>query len=368
MIISNLEIFNFRNYDNFKDEFSDKINIFIGDNAQGKTNLLEAIYITGTTKSFRKANPEKIIKFGEKNARINAKITKNSIEKDIKIHYLSKNSKKIFINNKQIHKTSDYLGNLNITLFSPEELNLIKGESSERRNFLDSILCQTDKLYLIDLINYYKIIKQKNYLLKEKKHNRDLKKELEPWNIQIAEYASKIVIKRLKFLENNRKSILSIHDKLTSNEKMDIKYIDKAEGQEVEEDKYKKNFISKQKEIIVEEIKRGFSLLGPHRDKIEININGYNTRFFSSQGQQRTAAITLKLAEIEYIYLILKEYPILLLDDVFSELDDKRQEYIINFLNKDIQIFITGAKQADFIALFPKAKIFEVKSGKVTKS
>ena len=364
MNITTLNTTNFRNIVEFKHDFSPSLNILFGNNAQGKTNIIEAIYIIGTTKSFRRVQDEKLINFGSEYAKIDAKIVKNEIEKDISIRFSRNNGKKILLNNKPIIKHADCVGNINVTLFCPEDLMIINGDAANRRRFIDILLCQTDRAYLSDLINFQRILKQRNNLLKEIRESRKTEL-LEPWDEQFCEFSCKITTKRDQCLRKINKMAHKCHQKLQFNENLALKYV--CSIYSIEEENQadcKIAFKNKLKRVLNEEIAKGFSLLGPHRDDLEIEINQINTRFFGSQGQKRSAAISLRLAEAEYIKAITEEYPILLLDDIFSELDEQRKNDLIHMLQKKQQIFITGTSLAEFAGMAPEAKIFYIQEGK----
>jgi len=359
---------NFRNINKFSEEFSRGINIFFGDNAQGKTNLIEALYIIGTTKSFRRVDDEKLVNFNSESAKINAKIIKNMIEKDVSFCFSKHNSKKILINNKSVKKHSEYIGNVNITLFCPEDLMIIKGDASYRRRFLDILLCQTDKVYLSDLINYQRVIKHRNNILKKiRDGNTNSRSLLESWNEQFIKFSYKIIQKRTKSIKKIEENAKYFHKKLNNHEDLSIDYNDAIScGKKISAADYELSFKNKQKKVQAEEIKRGFTLIGPHRDDLEIKINAINTRFFGSQGQKRSAAISLRLAEAEYINSVMNEYPILLLDDIFSELDEQRKNDLMKLLDQNQQTFITGTCLSEFQPLTTNAKIFFIKEGKAT--
>lgn len=364
MRISNLKLNNFRNYNNFEGEFSPSLNLFVGDNAQGKTNFIEAIYIIGATKSFRRAEQDDFIKINEQGAIIKAVVLKKDLEKEIIFKFIANQRKEIIVNNKRINKSSDYIGNINITLFSPDDLLLIKGDASYRRRFIDALLCQTDKLYLTCLINYQRVLKQRNTVLKEIKNKEKKYMDLEPWDEQLCEYATEICIKRDKLSQNINEMANKVQKIIKNSEDLSIQYIDSIwQGKEKIDKQYVEAFKDKLREVQKEEITRGTSLIGPHRDNLEISINQLSTRYFGSQGQQRSAAISMKMAEVEYIYHIMQEYPVLLLDDIFSELDDNRKHFLFNYLNQNIQIFLTGTRSNDFKPLLDHAMVYEIHDG-----
>ncbi|MCK5219024.1 DNA replication/repair protein RecF [bacterium] len=365
MRITALKLINFRNYQELDLEFSNHGNILIGNNAQGKTNLLEAIYMIGSTKSFRRVNDDQLLKIGENNAKISAEIFKKDVKKRVKFEFIAKSGKKIWVNGKINGKISNYLGNINVILFFPEDLMLIKGEAACRRRFIDSLLCQTDNIYLSYLINFQRVLKQRNMLLKDIQAGKKVRDILDPWDEQLVSFAGVIAKKRGILIKKINKTLEMIYKKLNTEEKVEIKYKDSIfKGENFEEEEYVNVYKNKLKSINFEEICKGTTIIGPHRDELEIKLDDLSARFYSSQGQQRTIAVSLRMAEVEYVYSIFSEYPILLLDDLFSELDDKRKEYFTNFLNQEMQVFITGTRFSDFSRLIPRARIFKINQGK----
>ncbi|MCD4812750.1 DNA replication/repair protein RecF [bacterium] len=365
MNITHLITNNFRNIENGSVSFSDGINVLYGSNAQGKTNIIEAIYLVGTTKSFRKAEDEQFIRFSEDVSKIEARISKQGIEKDVKYLFDRTKSKKLFVNDKQVYKHADYLGSLNVTLFCPEDLMLLKGDASYRRRFMDILFCQIDKSYLFDLMNYQKILKHRNNALKEIRDNQANPSIKEPWDIQIAQYATKISQKRSKNICEINKIAEKKHFFLNKSEQLKVSYSDSICGShEISPADYEKAFVDKQKRVHHEELRKGWTMIGPHRDDLEISINGINTRIFGSQGQKRSVAISIRMAEVDFIYQVAEEYPVLLLDDIFSELDDYRKKKLMDILDKRMQIFITGTEKTQFLPLESRARSFNILNGK----
>ena len=340
-------------------EFDDSTNIFYGDNAQGKTNILESIYLCGTTKSHRGTKDKDLILFGEEESHIEALIEKN--EKDYKIDiHLKKNSPKgIAINKIPIKKASELFGIANIVFFSPEDLNIIKNGPSERRKFIDLELAQLDKIYLSDLSNYNRIVSQRNKLLKDVYDKKYLSEMLDVWDNQLIIYGNRIINRRKLFINQMNEIVESMHERLTGGiEKIHL-YYENSNGN-LDLDKAIKNNREK-------DIKSKSTSVGPHRDDICFKVNGIDIRKFGSQGQQRTAALSLKLSEIELVKKIINDKPILLLDDVLSELDKHRQNYLLDSIC-DIQTLITCTGVDDFVNnRFYINKIFHVDKGNVTK-
>lgn len=358
MIIKSLELNNFRNYDNLNLSFNKGTNILYGDNAQGKTNILESIYLSATTKSHKVSKDKEIIKFGCEESHIRTYLEKDGVEYRVDMHLRSNKSKGIAINKQKINKAAELLGLLNIVLFSPEDLNIIKNGPAERRRFIDIELCQLDSFYLYNLNHYNKIVNQRNKLLKDLYLKPDLKETLTIWDSQLVSFGSKIIERRQIFINQLNEIINKIHSKLSGGkESLIIKY----EPDVSIEDFDNKLFHNKERDIRLKQ-----TSVGPHRDDFSFIINDIDIRKYGSQGQQRTTALSLKLSEIELVKKITKDTPVLLLDDVLSELDSKRQNYLLNSIG-DIQTIITCTGLDEFINnRFEINKIFKVTNGSVT--
>lgn len=357
MFIKSLKLADFRNYNELDIQFVKGTNILYGDNAQGKTNILEAIYLCGTTKSHKGSKDREIIKFDQEEAHIRSIIEKNNMDYQIDIHLRKNKTKGIAINKIPIRKASELFGIVNFVFFSPEDLNIIKNGPSERRRFLDLELCQLDKLYLYHLTKYNKIVNQRNKLLKDIPYQNDLRDTLSVWDLQLVEYGIKIIERRNEFIHQLNEIIYEIHKKLTGDkEEISIQY---------EQSVSQSEFLSRLERNIEKDIKLKNTSVGPHRDDINFLIKNIDIRKYGSQGQQRTAALSLKLAEIELVEKIMHDKPILLLDDVLSELDSNRQNYLLNSINKT-QTLITCTGLDEFIQnRFCIDKIFKVTEGKV---
>ena len=338
MNIESLELSNYRNYKNLYMDYSPKTNLLFGNNAQGKTNILEAIYICAAGRSHRGSKDKEEIKFGEDEAHIKININKNNINYRIDIHLKKNRPKGIAINGIPIKKTSELLGIFNVVFFSPEDLSIIKNGPSERRRFLDMELCQLNSLYVHSLICYNKILIQRNKLLKDFNFIKESKETLDILDIQLIKYGKEIIRYRELFIDE-LKNIIKKISKDISGEYININY-----EKNIEIDKYEEKLKNKRNE----EIKLKMTLIGPHRDDISFSIDGVDIRKFGSQGQQRTAALSLKLSEIELVKEKVKDTPVLLLDDVLSELDKKRQSKLLEYIG-DIQTVITCTGLEDFI-------------------
>lgn len=359
MRIKSLKLKNFRNYDLLSLEFDHATNIFYGDNAQGKTNILEAIYLSGTTKSHRGTKDRDMIQFGHDESHIETVIEKNNVEFKIDMHLKKNSPKGIAINKMPIRKASELFGVIHLVFFSPEDLNIIKNGPAERRRFVDLELAQLDKLYLSDLANYNRIINQRNRLLKDIYNREDLISTLEIWDMQFAHYGKKVIERREKFIGEINEIIENVHGKLTDGkEHLSLSY-EKSNG-EIE----LMDAILKNRE---RDIRMKSTSVGPHRDDICFRVGDLDIRKFGSQGQQRTAALSLKLSEIELVKMLIKDTPVLLLDDVLSELDKNRQHSLLDTI-KNIQTIITCTGVDDFVnQRFAVNKVFYVNSGHVNK-
>ena len=321
----------------------------------------ESIYLAGTSKSHRAARDREIIKFNEQEAHIKVIIKKNSIPVRIDMHLKKNRSKGIAVNGIPIRKASEIFGICNVVFFSPEDLNIIKNGPTERRRFIDLELCQLDKVYLHNLVNYNKIINQRNKLLKDIGfgNDKELKDTLDVWDMQLADYGARLITRRNQFICDINEIIYGIHRKLTDNrEELNIKYEPNIIGNNL----YEELVRCREKDF-----KLKSTTVGPHRDDISFFIGGVDLRKYGSQGQQRTAALSLKLSEIELVKLMIKDIPILLLDDVLSELDSSRQRQLLESLN-NIQTIITCTGLDEFIEnRFSIDTIYEVINGTVKR-
>lgn len=354
MYFKKVKLKNFRNYKEQEIEFNKNINIFLGKNAQGKTNILESLFIMGLGKSFRTNKDQDMIAFGEKNSKVISVISdeEDKRETEIEINYLQE-GKLLKIDGQRLERSADLLENIYIVVFSPDDLKIIKEGPENRRRFLDRELCQIKPVYYSDLGNYKKILKQRNQLLKDK--NNDLKL-FEVFNESLADYGTRIVKERENFIKRLQIISSDIHSKITSNqEKLEIIYETKISDKE--------NYLKHLEKDFEYDFYKGHTSFGPHKDDLCIKINGTDIRDFGSQGQQRTAALSMKLAEIGIIKQETGENAVLLLDDVLSELDKTRQQYLIEAM-KDIQVFITATDiEKDLMDKLPKGNTYFVDNG-----
>ena len=362
MKIKSLKLKDFRNYNLLQLDFDDSTNIFYGNNAQGKTNILEAVYLSGTTKSHRGTKDRDMIRFGENESHIETVVEKRGMSYKIDMHLKKNSPKGIAIDKLPIRKAGELFGIINIVFFSPEDLNIIKNGPSERRRFIDLELSQLDKIYLNNLSNYNRIINQRNHLLKDLREagrQENLIQTLDIWDMQLVQYGNEIIKKRKEFIEKINEIISYTHKKLTGGkENIELVY-EPGSGSLSLEDALKKN---REKDMRFKN-----TSVGPHRDDICFMTKDLDIRRFGSQGQQRTAALSLKLAEIELVKSVIHDTPVLLLDDVLSELDKHRQNYLLDSIH-DIQTLITCTGMDEFINhRFSINKVFHVFNGQVVK-
>lgn len=342
MIVESLELKNYRNYDRLEINFDDGKNILYGNNAQGKTNILEALYLCSTTKSHRGSKDREIIKFNEEESHIKLMVKKKDVPYRIDIHLKKSKSKGIAINGLPIKKASELFGIINVIFFSPEDLAIIKNGPAERRKFVDMELCQIDKFYLHNLVNYNKAVNQRNSLLKELNFRFDssLFETLDIWDMKLADYGNKIIRRREDFIKQINEIIIGIHSRLSGGkENLSIQYEPNVQTGMIESE------LQKNRE---KDIRLKTTSVGPHRDDLGFYLKDIDIRKYGSQGQQRTAALSLKLSEIELVKKVINDTPVLLLDDVMSELDSSRQNHLIDSLN-DIQTIVTCTGLDEFI-------------------
>ena len=372
MFIKQLQLKNFRNYKELDISFDHKVNVIIGENAQGKTNLLESIYLLAFTKSYRTSNDRELILWDEDFAKVTGMIEKKH-NKQLPLELIfHKNGKKAKLNHLEQRRLSEFIGSLNVVMFAPEDLSLVKGSPQVRRKFIDMELGQIEPVYIYHLGQYQKVLKQRNHLLKQLQlqHQPDTTL-LQVITDQLVKHAAIVVKKRFHFLELLRKWAIPIHYEISREmEKLTIDYISSVEvleddDEEKLEDKYLEAFRQNEKN----EIKRGSTLIGPHRDDLSLFINGKDVKLYGSQGQQRTTALSLKLAEIDLIYEKIGEYPILLLDDVLSELDDFRQSHLLSAIQGKVQTFVsTTTVDGIHHETLKQASIYSVQNGQISQS
>lgn len=358
MFIKSVQLDGYRNYKNQTVYFDKGTNILYGDNAQGKTNILESIFMCATTKSHKGAKDKEVIGFDAEEAHITLYLEKSMDEYKIDMLLKKDKSKIVAVNGSKIRKATELLGILNVVLFSPEDLCIIKNGPSERRRFIDIELCQLDSIYLYNLSKYNKIVDQRNRLIKDSYNNRELIDTLNIWDQQLVSYGSTIIEKRKKFIEELNEIIGEVHSKLTNGkEQLVISYEPDVLPQDFEEKLLKE----RDKDIRYKQ-----TGVGPHRDDFSFVVNGIDIRKYGSQGQQRTAALSLKLSEIEIVKKVTGHVPVLLLDDVLSELDSNRQNYLLSTIG-NIQTIITCTGLDDFVNNnFQINKVINVVNGTIS--
>lgn len=364
MIIKQIAAENFRNIEMLDISFSDGVNILYGNNAQGKTNLVEAIYYLACAKSFRGAKDKELIRFEASQSRINSLI--HASERDTALEIcLSSKPKEIYVNRVKIQKMREFMGTFRAVLFTPEHLSLIKGSPSERRSFIDSAICQLKPRFISLLFEYSKVLEQRGALLKfYKMQGIEYDDGINFWNLKLAQDAAQIIYQRRAYIERLKKHASRFYDDFCGGrETLNLKY------QSVPEDLtstelIEAHLIKKLEESLPTDIKNGSTSYGPHRDDITVEINSKLSKLYSSQGQQRSAILSLKLAEGEISFEETGEYPVFLFDDILSELDEERQSYILKKIHSK-QVFITGCIDYLFGNVENAEKIY-VENGKYT--
>lgn len=369
MNIERLQLTDYRNYESLTLDFSDKINVFIGENAQGKTNVMESIYVLAMAKSHRTANDKELIRWDADYGKIEGVVNKRYGDVPIELT-ISKKGKKGKVNHLEQTKLSNYIGQMNVVMFAPEDLNIVKGSPQIRRRFIDMEIGQISPVYLHDLLKFQKILKQRNHLLKSNQGKASLASDMmfEIYTEQYVQAAIQIIRKRFKFMELLQAWAEPIHFGISRGlEKLVINYRP-VSGMEASwsTEKMSEYLAVKLEEVKQREIDRGITLIGPHRDDLQFFVNDYDVQTYGSQGQQRTTALSLKLAEIELIKQETKETPILLLDDVLSELDDYRQSHLLNTIQGEVQTFVTTTSvEGIHHETIQHAKLFHVKQGAI---
>lgn len=362
MFIERVALLNFRNYQCLSLEMDKKINLLVGDNAQGKTNILEAIHYAGTFRSHRTNKDAELIKWDEKYFILKISGANQLGNFVLEIGVNREGKRKIKLNGLEKKKAAEVLGTVKVVLFSPEDLSLVKGSPVIRRRFMDNEISQLSPAYYHYLLNYQKLVSQRNTLLKDIRAKRSSVDNLDIWDPQIVSYGSKIINKRIDILKKIIPLARLIHRKITNGkEELEIKYICNVLDEETPSD-LDTAFLDKLVQNRNEDIERAMTTIGPHRDDLSIFINGWEVKSFGSQGQQRTSSLSLKLAELELVKGETGEYPVLLLDDVMSELDEDRRHYLLESVQAKIQTIITATERN-----FPidSGKTYKVERGSV---
>ena len=358
MKIQNLAIKNFRNYEKLNVNFDEKVNIFIGKNAQGKTNLLESIYYCCIGRSFKSCKDKELIKWGEEDSYIKLLANKKYRDLQIEIKLNKTHKKAIQVNGLPIRKMGELIGEINIVFFSPQEMKLVKESPEERRKFMDIDISQNNKRYFYQLARYEKILANRNKLLKNSQSIETVKETIDIWDRALIASAKFIAFERQKFVEQIIPYSQKAHSYISGG-KEEISLVYKCGCGVSLDEKFESNMDRILKKNLEKDFKFGYTTVGVHRDDIDIFLNGVEVKSFGSQGQQRTVALSLKLAELENMYNINGEYPILLLDDVFSELDLDRQRRLLKFVDRT-QTFITCTDERKI-----DGKLYNIVEGKI---
>lgn len=362
MYISNIELQDYRNYKELYVSFSDRVNIFIGDNAQGKTNLLESIYMNSMARSFKNSRDKDLIRFGQDFCRIKSHAVTSDDELDTEIVIAKDGKKALKINGIKARKTSELLDRIYIIIFSPDDLKIVKEDPEKRRKFIDRELCLIKPGYYSDLNNYKRALEQRNMLLKERDIDFTM---LGVWDESLAKYGVRIIKKREEFIRKIDVISRDIHSIISGGkEELKLEYETNIKLSDDMNEAHEQ-FLDALAGSLDDDIRNRNTSKGPHRDDIKIFANEIELRKFGSQGQQRTAALSLKLSEIRIIEEETGEKPILLLDDVLSELDNSRQTYLMNSLGEN-QMFITTTDIVGKVAKsLPDGKVFKIKNGEI---
>ena len=355
MYIEKVILNNFRNYEEQIVEFNKNINVIYGDNAQGKTNILEAIFLSAFGKSFRTSKEKELIKLDKEFLNVSTFYKKSDREGKIQINI--SNKKEVKLNGVKLKKLSELLGNINLVIFTPDDINILKDGPAKRRRFLDMMIGQLRPNYVYVLNQYLKTIEQRNNYLRQIKFENKSKNMLEIWDEKLANHAQIIYDYRREFVDKILNKIVDIHKNITDNlEEINIKYISDFKDRE--------SYIKRLNEKVENDVYRGYTSSGIHRDDFEVYLNGKNINLYGSQGQFRTAILSLRLAELYVIYDEIGEYPILLLDDFMSELDEKRRRKFVENIT-DAQVILTGTHKL-LLENF-NYNIYNVKDGQVKK-
>lgn len=365
MRVNQLSLRNFRNYVNININFTANINVFIGPNAQGKTNLLEALYIAAMGRSHRTNTDQELIRWDQTAASVEVKFLRQEVENSIKFKLITNQNKEILYNSHPL-PVKEIIGSLNAILFSPEDLLLIKGAPALRRRFLDNEISQASPPYYRQLLNYNRMLNQRNNLLKKIREGKAGADLLDPWDNQLAAASAMITHKRQEAVKKLSMLANLHHRKITaSRESLTVAYSVYGLPQEKVGDLaawYQAQLIKQRRQDIMS----GSTGIGPHRDDLLFMVNSKNLRIFGSQGQQRTGVLALKLAELEFMKSETGEYPILLLDDVMSELDAARRSELLLFIRERIQTFITAADE-QYFSQAKVGKFYRILNGTVTE-
>ena len=359
MFIKRLQMLNYRNYNVLDISLGPHVNVFMGDNAQGKTNILEGIYYCAFARSHRTSKDRELINWNSDNALLSVTVGRERLDKRIDISILKDGKKAIQINKIKIKKIGELFGNFNVVMFSPEDLKIIKDSPGVRRKFIDMELCQLNPKYYYNLVQYNKVLNERNSILRNRNINKDI---LDVYDMQLVEFGYNIIMDRLEYIEKLNKYSTKIHSDITSGkERIEFKYVSTIKDLE----NIRESFYSLLEKNRVRDCERGITSVGPHRDDFTVLINDIDTKSYGSQGQQRTAVLTIKFSSLKIIKELTGEHPVLLLDDVLSELVFSRKRYILSTIG-DIQTIITCTGIEDLYEyLDDKSKVFKVRDGEI---
>lgn len=370
MILTELRLHHFRNYQDLTVHFAPGVNVLIGHNAQGKTNMLEAIYALSLTRSHRTNNDRELINWQEQVASISGVVQKATGKVPLELQF-TKNGKKAKVNHLEQARLGSYVGQLNAILFAPEDLSLVKGAPAIRRHFMDMEFSQMSSKYLYNASQYRTLLRQRNKYLKQLKYGQQHDTVLlDVLSDQLAAYGAEVIVARFRFLKHLEKWAAKLHYQISLNqEELRLVYVNqlKIDAQATVDQAYQQ-LLAIYRENQDHEIEKGTTMYGPHRDDIRFMVNDKNVQAFGSQGQQRTTALSVKLAEIDLMKEQTGEYPLLLLDDVLSELDTIRQTHLLTAIQDKVQTFLTTTSLSDVARqLIKQPTIFEIKHGTLSK-
>lgn len=342
MFLKKLELTHFRNYDRLELSFQENVSLFVGKNAQGKTNVLEAIHVLALAKSHRTNRDKEMIQWERDFSLLKGTVERRLGQNRLELQLTAK-GKKAKLNGLEQRKLSRYIGSLNVVMFAPEDLNIVKGSPIQRRRFMDMEIGQVSPAYLYHLSDYHKLLAQRNQFLKKMQYNKGDLQLLDVWDQQLAELGIKILKKRFSFLEKLREWASTVHQNITDGkENLSVDYVNTSGvTPKMSEEEGSRVMLDQLQSIRGQELRRGATLIGPHRDDLQFFINDNNVQHYGSQGQQRTTALSVKLAELELIREEVGEYPLLLLDDVLSELDESRQFHLLDTIRDRVQTLVT---------------------------
>lgn len=371
MILDALRLRHFRNIESAFIQPHRRFNIFAGDNGQGKTNLLEAIYLLSAVKSFRPQQTNaSLIQFGQSDSTLEARVDRGGHERIIRLD-ISEQGKRIFLNENAVRNLSDFFGTVNVVIFGPEDIVILKGGPSERRRFIDRAIFNAHPAFATETQHYEEVLKHRNALLKEQQIDQAL---LSVYDEQLIQYGARIVQRRLDFIRHFRPVLRRIfkaifHEDFEAEIAYDMKWSEQIQAptRELEDSSQIERALAEGlRQTSRDERDRGYTLIGPHRDDLSAALNGRDVKTYASQGQHRAFVLAMKIAEISYLEERYHFAPILLLDDVSSELDRERNRFLFDFLREraEGQVFITTTHR-DFILLDEDVRVFHVEHGDV---